>query len=87
MGTRRKEETGRITWSVGAWSGDSTTRDRRIQVADILSAAEAAHRADITLGGAVLDSNFGKTVSLFQQITAEGNEVLATFTLYFRSRI
>lgn len=86
LGARRKEETGSIKCCVAAWSGDSETLGRRVQVADILSAAEAAHRADITLGGTVLFSNFGESVSLHQHLTDQGNEVMAVFTVTFKSR-
>jgi hypothetical protein len=87
LGARRKEETGGITCCIGAWSGDSNTAPRRELVASILTDLETAHRADITLGGVVLDSNFGTTVSLHQALTQDGNEVMALVTVQFRSRI
>lgn len=86
MGNRRKEEVGTIKCVVAAWSGDTTTVGRRLQVANILSDAEAAHRADITLGNVVLFSNFGESVSLHQHLTDQGNEVMAVFTVTFLSR-
>lgn len=86
LGARRKEETGTIVCCVGAWSGDSSTKNRRVAAASVLSQAEALHRADPTLGGAVLMSNFGESVELHQQLTDEGNEVLVVFTVDFLSR-
>jgi hypothetical protein len=86
LGARRKEETGTITCCIGAWSGDTNTTPRRELVASILSNLEAAHRADITLGGVVLDSNFGTTVTLHQALTEGGNEVMALVSVAFRSR-
>lgn len=86
MGARRKQEDGTITCSIGTWSGDDSTHDRRVQAAEILSRAEAAHREDITLGGVVQYSNFGENVTLYQTLTDTGNEVLVTFTVSFMSR-
>jgi hypothetical protein len=87
VGARAKNETGTITCTAGAWSGDSSTTARRELIAGMLSALEAAHRADVTLGGACLYSNFGDRVTLHQQLTENGNEVLALFTISFMSRI
>jgi hypothetical protein len=81
-----KDETGTISCAAAAWSGDSTTTPRRAAIAKLLSDLEAAHRADITLGGAVMFSNFAAG-NLHQQLTTSGNEVLALFTVTFRSRI
>lgn len=86
LGARRKEETGTITCCIGAWSGDSKTTGRRKAAAEVLSAAEALHRADPTLGGVVLMSNFGPSVELHQQLTEQGNDVLVVFTVDFLSR-
>lgn len=86
MGARRKEETGTVNCSLMAWSGDADTLGRRVQVADALSAAEAAHRADITLGGVVLYSNFGERVQLVQDLTESGNQVACVFTVSFLAR-
>ena len=87
VGARAKNETGTVTCTVGAWSGDPSTTGRREDIAAALSALEAAHRADVTLGGACLYSNFGERVTLHQQLTENGNEVLALFTVSFMSRI
>lgn len=83
---RSKDETGTITCAAAAWSGDSNTQPRRVAVAQLLTDLETAHRADVTLGGAVMYSNFAAG-NLHQQLTADGNEVLALFTVTFRSRI
>lgn len=87
IGNRAKDETGAITCAVAAWSGDSDTKPRRQQVADILSELEAAHRVDISLDNLVIDSNFGERISLHQQLTEDGNEVFALFTLTYHARI
>jgi len=87
VGARAKDETGSVTCTVGAWSGDSETKANREQVAALLSQLETAHRADVTLGGVCLYSNFGTRTTLHQQLTKRGNEVLALFTVSFFSRI
>jgi hypothetical protein len=87
VGARAKNETGTVTCTAGAWSGDSSTTGRREEVAALLSQLEAAHRADVTLGGACLYSNFGERVTLHQQLTENGNEAIAVFTVSFMSRI
>lgn len=87
VGGRQREERGSIKCCAAAWSGDTTTEGRRIQIADLLTQIETAWRADITLGGAVLDSSFGSSITLHQRLTTNGNEVFAVFTIDFRSRI
>lgn len=88
IGNRAKNEEGTITCAVCAWSGDTNTTPRRQKVAEILSDLEAALRGDLTLSvGTLIDSNFGERITLHQQLTVDGNEVLALFTVNYRARI
>jgi hypothetical protein len=88
LGNRAKNEEGTITCAVAAWSGDSTTIKRRQRVAELLSELETALRADLTLSvGTLIDTNFGERITLHQQLTEDGNEVLALFTVDYRARI
>lgn len=87
IGASSKNETGTITNAVAAWSGDTQTHERRQQVAQILSELEAALRDDVDLGGVVIHTNFGARITLHQQLTAKGNEVLALFTVTYLARI
>ena len=93
VGGRSKDEEGTITCAIGAWSGDTDTKPRRERVAEILSKAEAAVRAtldhpeQVFAGLVVTDLNFGERMTLHQQLTSDGNEVLALFTVRYRARI
>ena len=87
IGRRSKQEDGTIRCTIAAWSGDETTTERRRQVAQALSDAEAAIRADITLGNVVMYANFGPRSDLNQLLTEGGNQVYARFDVAYTARI
>lgn len=83
----RKEETGTLAITVWATSGDKETVGRRRRVRELLEQLEAVHRADPTVGGLVLDSNFASAQRLHQRITSDGNEAFAVVTFDYRARV
>lgn len=85
---RRVEEIGEVTCVIAVWSGDSKTIGRRARAIELWNLAEAAHRADITVGGTVLDSTFALTYSMRQELTESGGNLVAlSFAVQFRARI
>ena len=85
-GGHRKNEAGTVRVTVAAWSGDSSTTTRRQKVAGLLADAEAALRADLSLGGLVLWSGVTRT-DLNQFLTEQGNQVYARFDVAYTARI
>jgi hypothetical protein len=87
IGVRWKEEKADVPCSILVWSGDRKARPRRSKALDYLAACEAAHRADLSLGDLVEDSEFANTGRVVYLPGEKGNLCVLTFTVTYRARL
>lgn len=87
LGGRTKEENLQVPVTIVEWSGDSKVANRRAGVLAAYGELVAAHRADVTLGGACLDSTLGSDFRVIYMHTDEGNAAILTFVVTTRTHL
>jgi hypothetical protein len=83
---KTKQETADVTCAVVVRSGDTDTVSVRARAFDILADAEDTLRADLTLGGLVMQSHISAH-QYIPVITQSGAKVRVTFTVTYLAQL
>lgn len=84
-GNVARDETGAITCTAYAYSGDPDVKARRAEAFGLVAGLETALRTDPSLGGVVLQALVGSVSSVAVRQTRQGSDCQVVFAVVFRS--